>query len=123
MQHRSSTRPFFTTSFKAFNTSHTLEPHTTHLLDILFNTSSLPLFRSNDERRNPAAEARSIDIQALFLTYTMDVATDFLFGKCVNGLRRWNTEEADVAVKGSDGDAVELAKAFAEAQVCTQPLK
>lgn len=113
MQHRYSTRPFFTTSSKAFDTAHTLEPHTTRLLDIIFSRSTPTPSGSNSSKSN------AIDVQALFLTYTMDVATDFLFGKCVNGLERWGARDgADVArARRGEDRREDLAKAFAEAQV------
>lgn len=113
MQHRSSTRPFFTTSSKAFDTDHTLEPHTNRLLDIIFSRSTTTPSGAD------APGSNAIDIQALFLTYTMDVATDFLFGKCVNGLERWGARNGDDVTRGRRGEdrGDDLAKAFAEAQV------
>lgn len=75
----------------------------------------------------------SVDVQALFLTYTLDVASEFLFGHCVGGLDRLagktcgnrladETGQNEVTrdLMGSHGEHVtgeELTMAFAEAQV------
>lgn len=77
-----------------------------------------------------------MDVQSLFLTYTMDVASGFFMGHCVGGLDQLlagdeDENETDLGragenfgpvkdvVEGKEGEVTgeELTRAFAEAQV------
>ena len=127
-QHRSFTRPFFSrTNSSLYDPVATLEPHTEKLMDLIMGTAGDSNRRVCDEiERNASSETRPgnpVDVQSLFLTYTLDVASEFFFGHCVGGLDKLVQQcdgasaEANADIVENDITGEELTKAFAEAQV------
>jgi hypothetical protein len=140
LQYRSITRPFFSRrNPAAFDPLITMEPHTRKLLDTIMpslneSSKSATEISNQEQSFESSGDNSTVDVQSLFLTYTLDVATDFFFGECVNGLDRVGEQPVDryktpgeTEDRPVDGD--ELACAFAEAQVrlyhpyrsCRQP--
>jgi len=96
-----------------------MEPHTTKLLDILLASRKTRPGILGDTPHPHVPDGSAVDIQSLFLTYTLDIATDLFFGHCVQGLDQAKTDRNFIHV-GDDptkDDAQGIAAAFAEAQV------
>jgi hypothetical protein len=102
-----------------------MEPHTTKLLDILLASAQTRSGTVGDTPHPYDPDGSAIDIQSLFLTYTLDIATDFFFGHCVRGLDRASSDRdssdnARVSMHAGDqtkDNVPDIAAAFAEAQV------
>lgn len=96
-------------------------------MDLIMGTAGNSNRRVCDEiERNASSETRPgnpVDVQSLFLTYTLDVASEFFFGHCVGGLDKLVQQcdgasaEANADIVENDITGEELTKAFAEAQV------
>lgn len=116
-QHRLFTRPFFSrTNSSLYDPVATLEPHTEKLIHLIVGTAG-------DSNRRLCESGNPVDVQSLFLTYTLDVASEFFFGHCVGGLDKLVQQcdgapaEANADIVENDITGEELTKAFAEAQV------
>ena len=108
LQHRAMTRPFF--ARERVSDFATFSRHANATIDLLNEvaTSATPV----------------MDVQDLFTRFTLDAATEFLFGKCLHTLRspRPVPGEAICGPKGSqapgdEGGFADFATAFEHMQV------
>ena len=102
-----------------------MEPHTAKLLNIILASRQDRPGTLGDISHPHDPDGSAVDIQSLFLTYTLDIATEFFFGHCVQGLdeagcdRGSGDDASDSMHTGGQriNNAQDLAAAFAEAQV------
>jgi len=102
-----------------------MEPHTTKFLHILLASRERQSGTLDDASDPQDPDGSAVDIQSLFLTYTLDIATEFFFGHCVYGLDQVGSDRCSSDNASGSGNAraqhsdktQSIAAAFAEAQV------